>query len=245
MNLFIITYHYFHTDAPEGIPEHDFRYSVSADRFWHDCAAVADSGYEIIRPQQMFEKLKELSGRRGVLVTIDDGHVSVESIALEILSQYKIKPILSVLPSLVGSPNYLSWSSLRRLASLGFAVESHSMSHRYLTRLGDLELTRDLESARMTIEDNVGLPVSFLTVPMGRINHRVVRAAREAGYMGIMTSFAGVNSGLKDRWNLKRFQVKSDTHLGNLGRYFDPFSRVRLIGGIKNLTRRVLIGLGR
>ena len=245
MNLIILTYHYFHTDAPAGIPEHDFRYSISADRFRHDCAGMAESGYEIVQPHLALEKLQSNSEKRGILVSIDDGHDSVATVALEILMQYNISPILNVVPGLVGSRHFLPWSSLRNLAVQGFAIESHSMSHRNLTRLGDVELVQDLESARKTIEDNVGTPVSLVTVPMGHINHRVVRAARIAGYRGIMTSFTGVNRGSEDVWNLKRFQVKSDTPVGNLGQYFNPFSRARLIGGVKNLARRALIGLGR
>jgi len=245
MNLIILTYHYFHTDAPYGIPEHDFCYSVSAERFRRDCAAMAESGYEIIRPNMLFEKLGDNLETRGILVSIDDGHDSVANVACEILAHYNISPILSIVPGLVGSRHYLPWSSLRELSEQGFAVESHSMNHRNLTRLGDAELITDLESARKAIEDNVGTPVSLLTVPMGRINRKVVRAARTAGYRGIMTSFTGVNRRLEDAWSLKRFQVKSDAPGDNLDRHFNPLSQPRLIGGLKNLARRVLIGLGR
>lgn len=245
MRLVIFTYHYFHAETPYGIPRHDFRYSLSADRFREHCEALARSGYEIIRPDRILEKLEDTTDQRGLAVTIDDGHDSVERIAFDILMQSGIAAVVNVVPGRVGQQHYLTWSSLRNLATHGFSIESHSMYHRNLTHLGRHELASDVESARKTIEDNVGTPVTFLTAPMGRVNSRVVRAARDAGYRGVMTSFTGENRGPGDAWNLKRFQVKSDSRPERLDRYFSPGSRVRLAGGTKNLMRRFFIGLGR
>jgi peptidoglycan/xylan/chitin deacetylase (PgdA/CDA1 family) len=113
------------------------------------------------------------------------------------------------------------------------------MSHQNLTRLNDLELTAELEQSRKIIEDNIGLPVTMLATPMGRINDRVIRNAREAGYTIIMTSFTGINRDMDDLVRLRRFQVKSHCRELRLDDYFKPISAVRIGGAAKNVAKKI------
>jgi len=244
MSLLILTYHYFHDDHPVGIPEHDYSYSVSSSRLRQDCKTMAGFGYEIIEPRSMFDILESESDKRRILITIDDGHQSIEDIAAEIMLEHDIRPLINIIVGRVGTDHYLSWSSIRNLAARGFGIASHSVRHANLTRLSDRELDDDLYSSRKEIEDRVGVAVNLLAVPMGRINRKVVIAARKAGYRGIMTSFTGINLGHGDVFGLRRFQVKAGTDLGRLDGYYDRFSRERIIGAVKNLVRRLMIGMG-
>jgi peptidoglycan/xylan/chitin deacetylase (PgdA/CDA1 family) len=125
------------------------------------------------------------------------------------------------------------------LAAKGFSIQSHSMQHRFLTRLSPPELRSDLETSRKTIEDNVGLPVTMLAVPMGRINPSVIDAATAAGYTVIMTSHTGINATAGDLRALHRFQIKRTMTTLPLGGYFSSLSPVRIRGAATDLAKKI------
>jgi peptidoglycan/xylan/chitin deacetylase (PgdA/CDA1 family) len=239
MNLLVLTYHYFHRKKPSGIKNEDFSFSVGLDDFDNHCAELISSGYGIIDPNNIADSDQyRVNSDRQVLITIDDGHTSVEE-AVEIILRHKLKPVLNVIPGLVRTANYLNWSSLRNLAMQGFSIQSHSMNHHNLTKLDKAELIADLDQSKKSIEDNIGLPVNMITAPMGRINKNVVNAAIDVGYEVIMTSYTGINRDREDLKYLKRFQVKGNRKQLQVNDYFRALSGVRLIGAARNLARKI------
>lgn len=240
MNLLVLTYHYFDRGRPYGIKDEDRSYSVTAETLEAHCRQLAEAPHQIIDPTQLETLAQEPDGRaRQILITIDDGHQSVGDIALEPLLKYGLRAIVNVVVDSVGREHYLSWSSLRDLAAKGFSIQSHSMRHRFLTRLSPPELRSDLETSRKTIEDNVGLPVTMLAVPMGRINRTVIDAATAAGYTVIMTSYTGINTTAGDMRALHRFQVKRAIWILPLEQYYRPLSLIRVTGAAKNAAKIV------
>ncbi|MDD4052803.1 MAG: polysaccharide deacetylase family protein [candidate division Zixibacteria bacterium] len=240
MNLLVLTYHYFDRDEPAGIKPEDFAFSIPAGQFAAHCGQMSSSGYRIINPETLPDLPQETTDdSRQVLVTIDDGHISVAEIAVEILLEHRITPIVSVITDRVGQPHYMGWGRLRDLAMAGFSMQSHTKSHRNLTRLTPDELASELRDSKKIIEDNIGLPVTMLTIPMGRIDKAVMAAAREAGYAIIMTSFTGINRSTDDLASLRRFQVKRPQETLPLDDYFRSGSMIRLVGAAKDIVRRV------
>ncbi len=239
MNLLVLTYHYFHRDKPAGIKTEDFPFSIRLDDFAGQASEIAASGYGMVDPANITDRDQyEGKNHRQILITIDDGHKSVED-AVEVIAKYKLKPILNIVPDLVGKEYYLDWPALRNLAMQGFSIQSHSMTHRNLTRLNQADLKSDLDNSKKVIEDNIGLPVTTLAAPMGRINDRVTKTALELGYEVIMTSYTGINRAGRDLKYLKRFQVKSNRRQLKLDDYFSATSGVRIIGAAKNLIKRI------
>lgn len=242
MNLLVLTYHYFHRDAPGGIKKEDFSFSVGLDDFENHCSELASSEYDMIAPASLSDPDRYgHESDRQVMITIDDGHRSVED-AAEIIIRYRLHPVLNIIPDRVGRANHLDWPSLRDLATRGFSIQSHSMTHRNLTKLNQSELTSELEQSKKIIEDNIGLPVIMLAAPMGRIDARVQNCAREAGYEVVMTSYTGINRDIRDLTFLKRFQVKRGRSKLRVDDYFRRFSMVGMIGAAKNLAKRIRYG---
>lgn len=239
MNLLVLTYHYFDRGKPVGIKPEDYEFSMAAGQFAAHCRQLQESGYRIIPPEVVTSLPQEtLDDRRQVLVTIDDGHASVAESAAEILMEQRILPVISVITDHVGRPYYMNWGQLRELAMAGFSVQSHTKSHRDLTRLRPDELAAELGDSKKIIEDNIGLPVTTLTIPMGRLNKAVLAAARAAGYAIVMTSFTGINRSADDLGLLRRFQVKRSRAVLPLDDYFRAGSMIRLAGAAKNVIRK-------
>jgi peptidoglycan/xylan/chitin deacetylase (PgdA/CDA1 family) len=239
MNLLVLTYHYFHRDAPWGIKAEDYPFSVPLTVLEKHCADLAGSGYHIIDPAMLTQPEEQLGGdHRQVLITIDDGHHSIED-ALPIMLKYRFRPVLHVTAGLIGREYYLEWPELRRMVLHGISIQSHAMNHHDLTKLPAPELARELTDSKKTIEDNIGQRVTTLAAPMGRIDRRVMQAALDAGYEVIMTSYTGINRGVEDLHMMKRFQVKSGRRRLMVDEYFSAISAVRAAGAAKNLVKKV------
>jgi len=240
MNLLVLTYHYFDRGEPEGIKSEDVAFSMPGGQFAAHCRQLLSPDWRIIPPEVLTSLPQEsLDERRQVLVTIDDGHVSVAEVAADVLLEQQIPAIISVITDRVGQAHYMDWGELRHLATAGFSIQSHTKSHRNLTRLAPDELASELNDSRKIIEDNIGQPVTTLTIPMGRIDKKVAAAAREAEYKIVMTSFTGINRSADDFVSLRRFQVKRPQETLPLDDYFRTGSMIRLVGAAKNVIRRV------
>ena len=239
MRLLILTYHYFHTDRPYGIKVDDYPFSMATSRFERHCRQLKEAEVDIIDPISLTTIADGDDKTRRVLITIDDGHQSIEDHAAEILLEYNIRPVLFVITGRVGKDHYLTWSSLRNLASKGMSIQSHSATHRRLTTLDDKTLVEELVRSQKEVKDNIGISPIMLAAPMGRIDKRVRETAKEAGYDIIMTSFTGINCLPEDLGSLRRFQVKDHLDDLPLAGYFSPASKVRIMGSAKNAAKRI------
>jgi peptidoglycan/xylan/chitin deacetylase (PgdA/CDA1 family) len=77
---------------------------------------------------------------------------------------------------------------LRSLASEGFEVGGHGMSHRVLTPLRSEEVGREVGVCKNRLEDILGEPVRMFCYPKGRLNANVKLQVKRAGYAGARTT---------------------------------------------------------
>lgn len=76
------------------------------------------------------------------------------------------------------------WEQLAALSDSLVSVESHSVSHRTLTRLSDEELRRELRESADVLEARMGRRPNWIAYPYGRWDARVARETLAAGYRG-------------------------------------------------------------
>jgi peptidoglycan/xylan/chitin deacetylase (PgdA/CDA1 family) len=74
----------------------------------------------------------------------------------------------------------------------GWEIGSHTLHHAILTRSSSAKLRRELVDSRRALERKYGLPVDFFCYPGGIYDRRVMRAARDAGYLAATTVHYGV-----------------------------------------------------
>ncbi len=76
----------------------------------------------------------------------------------------------------------MNWQQLREVIQLGFDVQSHSLSHHFLTEVEPAQLLQDLKSSREQIETELRYPVHSIAYPYGDCNDVVFSAVKQAGY---------------------------------------------------------------
>ncbi|WP_344320290.1 polysaccharide deacetylase family protein [Streptomyces macrosporus] len=141
------------------------------------------------------ELLRERAAGRGaglVGLTFDDGYADFIEEAVPLLRRHGCTATVFVLPGRLGGSNewdplgprkpLLTEAGIRAAVGAGMEIGSHGLLHRDLTRTDDETLRQETEGSRALVEEITGRPARGFCYPYGTIDHRAVRAVREAGY---------------------------------------------------------------
>ena len=123
------------------------------------------------------------------LVTVDDGGVSYDTWIADRLEQRGWRGHCFVSTDCIGRRGFLSGEQIQELAARGHIFGSHSASHP--SRFNSLrfdDMVSEWSRSRAILEDILGRPVEFASVPGGYFSTVVARAAREAGIRVLFTS---------------------------------------------------------
>jgi peptidoglycan/xylan/chitin deacetylase (PgdA/CDA1 family) len=137
--------------------------------------------------QDFLSNTADTDSALSAVLTFDDGNLSDYTLAFPLLLELGVPAQFFVNTATVDTPGHLSWSQLREMSEHGMGIGSHAHDHRYLTQCDLGELNRQLSLSKKTIEERVGREVSFLAVPYGDYNRRVITSVKEVGYRAICT----------------------------------------------------------
>lgn len=132
------------------------------------------------------------------VITIDDGDATTLDIAAPIFRRHRITPILFMTSGLLGvdanTHRYLNRSELRELHAAGFWIGAHGHEHVSMAKLTASDMRNDCKTAKQTLEDVLGSPVTSWAYPFGRridFNSATDQILLEAGYTEIFHSQHG------------------------------------------------------
>lgn len=231
-----LMYHALGADASgPGVDPH---YTVDLPRFSAQLALCARIGGTAISARDW------LSGRRGVIVTFDDGHESNYRVGLPTLLAAGARADFFVNPAQVGTTGFATWAQLREMADAGMSIQSHGLDHSYfLTDLSPYHLRDDLRRSKQEIEQHVGHPVTLLAPPGGRSPARLEPIAIECGYTHVLDSKPGRVVSEQER-TLSRLAVTSHLPLGQLEAWLQrrgaSIFRLQVRYSVLDLAKRAL-----
>ncbi|MDX3973965.1 polysaccharide deacetylase family protein [Shinella sp.] len=161
----------------------ELRYFVTADVFRRTIAGLG-----------------ELEAKTGVEahVTFDDGNISDYDVALPTLVEHGRRGIFFVLAGRIGQQGYLSAAQIREIAAAGMTIGSHGHDHVDWRRLDAAGRRLELVDARKKIEDVVGSPVAYASIPFGGFDQLVLRQLKAERYDRVFTSSTGLT--YRDTW---------------------------------------------
>ena len=209
----VLCYHI--VEAPQ-----DPRMEVSRETFRQHLQYIEMTGYNVIPLRHLYEYV---SGKRStlprnpVVITLDDGWRSAYTEAYPELKKRNFPFTLFIYPNIIGKTAIaLSWDQIREMSNNGGDIQSHSLSHPFLTKrmhrsFDDVQyaawLSRELAESKKIIEKNTGKKVQFLAYPYGDYDTRVAMYADKAGYSAALTcDFGKVRKG-SDPLRMKRFVI--------------------------------------
>ncbi|MCA1667507.1 MAG: polysaccharide deacetylase family protein [Thermomicrobia bacterium] len=172
---------YHHIGAPS-------RYFTSAGDFAAEMDWLKQNGYHTVTISHLYDAM--FGGRKlpdkPVAITFDDANAD-QATAFPILQDRGMVATYLIVTGNSG----LSNEQLVNLVRTGNDVESHTVSHPFLTRIGDGQLAYELQQSKADLQARVGWPVRYICYPYGDSNGRVWNAAAAAGYRGGLNAWGG------------------------------------------------------
>lgn len=127
---------------------------------------------------KIYKGITAYSGKR-IAITFDDGASSANvNKVLDILDNYNAKSTFFF----TGEWILANPSLARAITARGHRMESHTVSHPYLTQLTDDQIRYQLNRSRQIIKDTVGQTAYLMRPPYGDTSDRVLRITGETGY---------------------------------------------------------------
>lgn len=163
-------------------------FGVHSGTFRQHLGWLADSG---LRGCTVGEAMA--AGGPRVAVTLDDGTCDHFENAFPILRDFGMSATFYVVVGAVGRPGYASWDQLRAMRDGGMSIQSHSMTHPFLSELSPDQLWHELAESRRELNERLGQDTTEIALPGGDADRRVFHLIRDAGYRVVATSRWGRN----------------------------------------------------
>jgi peptidoglycan/xylan/chitin deacetylase (PgdA/CDA1 family) len=128
--------------------------------------------------------------RTPVVVSFDDGYLGDYTHARPVLRRLGWPGVLNLELDNV-RPGDLDARQLRALIADGWEIDSHTIDHPDLTKLGGRRLAYELVASRRELERRFGVRADFFCYPYGRYDASVERAVARAGYRAATTEDDG------------------------------------------------------
>jgi peptidoglycan/xylan/chitin deacetylase (PgdA/CDA1 family) len=244
----------YHQLQPAGRPtdEIDPVYVCYADRFSEQMGYLRSAGYTTLTLDDLMaarDDPRRLPDKP-VLITFDDGFASNYDLAFPVLRRNGQRATIFMTPDRT-SHNFRNFAHLDRplddaqlaeLSAAGIDIQSHGLTHRFMTELSDAELRHELGAPRDMLQKVTGRPIRYLAIPGGAYDGRVRRAAREVGYAAVFCMRKG-SAGLKgDPFRLPRMVVSRDMTLEEFRSILTPagWLRGRIVSVAQEAISRML-----
>lgn len=137
-----------------------------------------------------------------IVITFDNGYIPQATFAPAVLSRYGWPGVLNEITA-----GHLDNARLAYLLSLGWEIDSHSVTHPDMTTLGPAQMQYQLAASRNFLRRTFHIPVNSFCYPSNRYNAGVIAAVKAAGYTNATTE----NFGYATRANpylLDRFEIE-------------------------------------
>src|SRR5687767_11674333 len=196
------------------------RMHITRDVFRQHLRYLEMTGYNVIPLRDLYEYV---SGKRAslpknaVVITIDDGWSSTYTEIFPELQKRKFPFTAFIYPKIIGqTSNALTWKQIKEMSDAGVDIQSHSLSHPFLTRrrhrsMGDKQygewIQRELAESKRILEKHTGKKVQFLAYPYGDYDARLTDEVAKAGYKAALTCDFGVVRKGSDPLRMKRFVI--------------------------------------
>lgn len=221
----VLCYHI--VEAPQ-----DDRMEVSRETFRQHMRYLEMTGYNVIPLRDAYEYAvgkRSSIPKNSIVVTIDDGWRSTYTEVFPEMKKRGFPFTVFIYPKIIGQTvNALTWKQVKEMSNAGVDIQSHSLSHPFLTRkrhssLDDEQyaawLERELAESKKTLEKQTGKEVRFLAYPYGDYDSRLIPNVARAGYDAALTCDFGRVKHNSDPHRMKRVVIDKKMDFAAFRRY--------------------------
>jgi len=188
---------------------------VPVQAFTEQMEYLQRSGYHVLSESEYLEWLdgRPLK-RRSVLLTFDDGYVSIQQHAAPLLARLGMSGVCYVCPGLLGGRSTWmgepSWhelmdaDQLAEIVDAGITLGIHGHDHRAMDSLTFSELEKHTRGAADLLEEQTGVRARTLAYPYGYHSATARQAVSASGLEGAFAIYRSAG-----RWALPRVDINS------------------------------------
>ena len=198
------------------------KYTLTLSRFEEQLAYLSNQGYRTLLPREIVKSKFQHNPSKTIILSFDDGTIDHYNTVYPMLKKYGLKGTFFVISKYVGSPGSLNEKQIVEMAQNDMEIGSHSYSHPFLDELDARELHYELKKSKDDLKTFCKQEIVSLAPPGGWFDDRVVKEARDVGYMGLFGCEIGVNDLTKGPFVYKRIEVLSDISLQEFKDLLNP-----------------------
>jgi peptidoglycan/xylan/chitin deacetylase (PgdA/CDA1 family) len=171
-----------------GVSPINSQYYIPPDKFEDQMKLLHDWEYTVIPIELLVKALEEGAKLppRPVIITFDDGDISVYESAFPIMQKYGLTGVAYIVGNYMDTEGYMSAEQIKELAAAGWEIGSHSRSHRDLTKLEPSVQRVEIVDAREELQRATGLSVDTFAYPFGFLDNSAGSFVHAAGYIAAM-----------------------------------------------------------
>jgi len=166
---------------------------------------LKEAGFEPI----FFSDLTHLEDyQKPVILTFDDGYVDNYENLFPMLREFGFKATLCVSSRTLDTPRHLTAQHLREMVASGLVeIQSHTMTHPFLTKLTKEQQAEQLERSRLEIACITGKVPYLICYPYGYYNEDTIEVAKQLYDFGITTEYRAFITGEDSLYQIPRMIV--------------------------------------
>ncbi len=210
----------------------DPRMEISRETFQQHMRYLASTGYNVIPLRDLYDYVagkKPSLPKNAIVITIDDGWRSTYTEVFPEMKRHHFPFTVFIYPRIIGQTSHaMTWKQVREMADYGVDIQSHSLSHPFLThrrhtslddKAYDEWLEKELAGSKRLLEQETGKSVAFVAYPYGDYDSAVVRTAAKAGYTaGLTCDYGPVRRG-SDPLRMRRFAIDKRMDFASFRRF--------------------------
>ncbi len=158
-------------------------YVVTPAAFAAQMKALADSGYQTILPDQLYDYLAYGATLlpKPIMITFDDTSEEHFTIGAAEMKKYNFKGVFFIMTISIGRPKYMSKDQIEQLAQDGHAIDGHTWDHHKVTEYNDTDWDAQVVKPQAKLQEITGKQFTYFAYPFGLWNREAIPQLKKRG----------------------------------------------------------------
>jgi len=159
-------------------------YIVPVNAFKEQMKILADSGYQTILPDQLYNYLAygEALPEKPVMLTFDDTDLDQYTLAYPEMKKYGFKGVFFIMTVSLNKPRYMNKDQLKELFEQGHILGSHTWDHKNVKKFESADWPIQVDKPSKLLESITGKPIEYFAYPFGLWNPEAIPFLKERGF---------------------------------------------------------------
>jgi peptidoglycan/xylan/chitin deacetylase (PgdA/CDA1 family) len=195
----------YHQITPSPTTTAVRRLYVAPQYFEQQLAYLAAKNYRSLTPQEFYDILAtgQNPPQKSVMLTFDDSVGNHYTEAFPLLKKYGFVGVFYVVSHRSG----ITAAQMKEMSDAGMIIDSHSETHRDLTKIDDASLWEEIAGSKAAIEGATGKQVMSMCYPGCVVDDRGIGMVASSGYILGFSCGSSIDHVLRNRFVLSRIHV--------------------------------------